>query len=241
MSGRVGSITTDIIADGLVFNMDAANRASYVEYSDTSYNTVDLTQTQTLYNDPSGSLGSPKGWEFDGVDSYVSIGNVFSSYIAGGNTGFESSFSFWLKSTDVSSNMGILDFRPWYVNFGVDLDGGEMQPRFMLTGVAYKEWSDVSGSAFDGGYHNWTLTIPYNGDYGFDVSTSNFYLDGGIQGVERAQALIENQTWNNFILGKTNNLGYFNGSIASVQVYNRALSANEVLHNFNALKGRFGL
>ena len=29
MSGRVGSITTDIIADGLVFNMDAANRASY--------------------------------------------------------------------------------------------------------------------------------------------------------------------------------------------------------------------
>ena len=24
MSGRVGSITTDIIADGLVFNMDAA-------------------------------------------------------------------------------------------------------------------------------------------------------------------------------------------------------------------------
>ena len=30
MSGRVGSITTDIIADGLVFNMDAANRASTI-------------------------------------------------------------------------------------------------------------------------------------------------------------------------------------------------------------------
>ena len=239
MSGRVGSITTDIIADGLVFNMDAANRASYVEYSTTSYNTVDLTQTQTLYNDSSGSLGSPKAWQFDGVDSYVSIGNAFSYYIAGGNTGFESTFSFWLKSTDVSSNMGILDFQPWYVNFGVQLSGGDMLPKFMLNGVNYKRWDDISGSAFNGEYHNWTLTIPYNSDYGFDASISNFYLNGEVQGVERAVSLFENQTWNNFILGKTNNLSSFNGSIASLQVYNRALSANEVLHNYNALKGRF--
>ena len=31
------------------------------------------------------------------------------------------------------------------------------------------------------------------------------------------------------------------GLIANVHIYNRALSANEVLHNYNALKGRFGL
>jgi hypothetical protein len=29
MSGRAGEIITDIVEDGLVFNMDAANRASY--------------------------------------------------------------------------------------------------------------------------------------------------------------------------------------------------------------------
>lgn len=34
---------------------------------------------------------------------------------------------------------------------------------------------------------------------------------------------------------------YYNGSIAIVRVYNRALSSNEVLQNFNALRGRFGL
>ena len=32
-----------------------------------------------------------------------------------------------------------------------------------------------------------------------------------------------------------------NGKISNTQVYNRALSATEVLHNYNALKGRFGL
>ena len=34
---------------------------------------------------------------------------------------------------------------------------------------------------------------------------------------------------------------YFNGNIAVVKVYNRALSAAEVKRNFNALRGRFGI
>ena len=34
---------------------------------------------------------------------------------------------------------------------------------------------------------------------------------------------------------------YLNGSVGSVHIYSRALSAEEVLHNYNALKGRFGL
>ena len=34
---------------------------------------------------------------------------------------------------------------------------------------------------------------------------------------------------------------YFNGKISNIQIYNRALSASEVLQNYNALKGRFNL
>jgi hypothetical protein len=34
---------------------------------------------------------------------------------------------------------------------------------------------------------------------------------------------------------------YFNGSIAKVAIYNRGLTASEVLQNFNALRGRYGL
>ena len=36
-----------------------------------------------------------------------------------------------------------------------------------------------------------------------------------------------------------NPINYANGSIGPIHMYNRALSANEVLHNYNALKGRF--
>lgn len=35
--------------------------------------------------------------------------------------------------------------------------------------------------------------------------------------------------------------GYFGGSIYNVQVYNRALTANEIAQNFNAQRGRYGL
>jgi hypothetical protein len=34
---------------------------------------------------------------------------------------------------------------------------------------------------------------------------------------------------------------FFKGSIGSVMLYNRGLSATEVLQNYNALKGRYNL
>jgi hypothetical protein len=34
---------------------------------------------------------------------------------------------------------------------------------------------------------------------------------------------------------------YLRGNIAQVQIYNRALSAQEVLQNFNATRARFGI
>ena len=33
----------------------------------------------------------------------------------------------------------------------------------------------------------------------------------------------------------------YNGNMGPIHMYDRALSAEEILHNYNALKGRFGL
>ena len=38
---------------------------------------------------------------------------------------------------------------------------------------------------------------------------------------------------------KNGTTNYFDGNIASIQIYHQALSSNEVLHNYNALKNRF--
>ena len=55
---RMGPITTDIIKNGLIFNMDPANRASYVPDATTSYNTTDLLISGSLENSIN-FVGSP--------------------------------------------------------------------------------------------------------------------------------------------------------------------------------------
>ena len=44
-----------------------------------------------------------------------------------------------------------------------------------------------------------------------------------------------------FGLGHANADGYFNGQIPVAQIYNRQLSDSEILQNFNALRGRYGV
>jgi hypothetical protein len=49
-------------------------------------------------------------------------------------------------------------------------------------------------------------------------------------------------TTNKFNVGQSNiNSSWMNGQISQAKVYNRALTANEVAQNFNALRGRYGI
>ena len=83
------------------------------------------------------------------------------------------------------------------------------------------------------------------GVYISSTKTQFLYVDG----VLRAQAVYNNtqsfntdrQPWN---MGLENNLSFsepYNGNIGQASIYNRALSAAEVLQNFNALRSRFSI
>jgi hypothetical protein len=51
-----------------------------------------------------------------------------------------------------------------------------------------------------------------------------------------------NTVANNAQIGRqTSGIEYWNGNIGQVSIYNRALSAAEILQNYNATKGRFRL
>jgi hypothetical protein len=51
-----------------------------------------------------------------------------------------------------------------------------------------------------------------------------------------------NQT-NNFVIGATNNGAtvLYKGNIADTKVYNIGLTENQILQNYNAIKGRFNI
>jgi len=130
---------------------------------------------------------------------------------------------------------------------------------FMYTGstLQYVIWSDISGSP---ACASWTLgasgsQINQGSWYQVAVTrTGNVFTPyvNGVQlgsGTTTATSNAAIQTTNALWLGKTNaaaaNTGqylyYSKNTIGSMKMYTRALSAFEILQNFNALRGRYGI
>jgi hypothetical protein len=98
-----------------------------------------------------------------------------------------------------------------------------------------------------------TYNLPSEGIYNIVSTLSANYQALYVNGVEVDNNL-RNYTSNTFnisgrdlLIGATRGeleteiFGPFTNNIFSVKIYNRALSAEEVLQNYNATKGRFGL
>ena len=220
-----GSISTPIIADGLIFNMDAANRASYVPYATQSFDTTDLSISGSFISDPTYTT-SPPVWNFDGVDDYIEIADDSSLVIPDILT-----VSIWSKSS--TANEGII-YKGQDITQNGDwaiADNGGSYPRIFLNGG-----TKITGTTNinDGNWHH--LAFTYNSGLASDNVV--LYVNGVSEGsADFTTSLADNGAIN---IGRYYNNSYtFTGQIANAHIYNRALSANEVLHNYNALKGRF--
>ena len=240
MAGSVGNITTDIIKSGLVFNMDAANRASTIPNSATTkaFNTIDTTIVGTF--NTSGIFDSSTitpSFAFDATgDDRINIGNPTKLRIT---TAF--SVSAWIKQTTqqdsvVISKDAFSTNRCWtlwsngyqsnnFVNFTI----------FDSSNTFFTVLSDIRVD--DSSWHQ--LTAVYEPSIAIRI-----YIDGSLNNSNTTSipSSIANKTVD-IIIGESNTSGYyeFPGNIGPIQIYNRALSANEVLHNYNTLKLRFGL
>ena len=254
MSGRVGSITTDIIADGLVFNMDPANRASTIPSTSTlkTFNTINPSITGSIITDGQVDTSTiTPSFAFDGSDGYIDTNDTFLP-------DFVSVFA-WVKgtATSVASWSYTIVVRPDVPYsrspFNIVWNGGAMyaQVRLQSTSDAYNgvlSATTAISSIANGNWHFVGLT--------FNGPSLKFYLNGvqvqekltssisgAVNGPLYPQSNINTGIDTKTIKIGTNNTATnsFDGNIGPVQIYNRALSSTEVLHNYNALKGRFGL
>jgi hypothetical protein len=225
-----GSIKTDIVKDGLVFNMDAANRASYVPDATTSYNTINLNESGSFVSDPTyiSPPTSASCWSFDGIDDGINIGSI------GPQTGV--TFNVWFKIGGADGS------RAWGQIIGNWTSAASGQ--YLWIGTKLDEPDEIQ-VYFDGAnkfsfpdqpFQTWRcLTFTHDSDNS---------IFGYINGIQTNTGTDVSRT----ISGVTA-LGYdvnrdnypFLGEIANLHIYNRALSASEVLRNYNGLKGRFGL
>ncbi len=213
----------DIVTDGLVLSLDAANPLSYPG-SGTTWNDLSGNgNTGALTNGPTFNSGNAGSIVFDGVDDYITFpavtNNIYSLdfwYKMGGNDGtygyFASSGSNGLAISEGGTGDGLSygKFYYWLGNANVLVDI-----------PSTTQWNHISVS--------------------INTSTNNidFYGNGMILGNFTVSAT-SNSVSNigRFVGG---NAHFLKGNLASYKIYNRALLASEVLQNYNAVKKRFGL
>ena len=208
-----------IVTDGLVLYLDAANPNSYVSGSNTWRDISRAGNNGIFPNVPSINNANGGSITFNGSNIYANVGNSPSLDL----TTF--TLATWFKST-IQTNQ-ILMGKAYTISYYMNMGGG-----------SFSLWT--SGSTIgipniglqDGNWHYVTATM---------VGTTKFlYADGILR--TSGSGNIPATDSNSLYIGTSATVAIpFSGSIASAQVYNRALSATEVLQNYNATKTRFGL
>tara|TARA_B100001778_G_scaffold320042_1_gene310080 strand:+ start:386 stop:1075 length:690 start_codon:yes stop_codon:yes gene_type:complete len=228
MGIRRGSISTPIIADGLVFNMDFANRASYPKTGTTATDTIN-SLTGTLSSTPTFDTDAGGNFDLDGTD-YIDIGAVTEM-----NSTTKMTISYWCKKSASNKDMVI----------GSQLSGTNgFWLQWYSDGNVY--WNPRNGSSYSRSYaltytSDWIcLTGTYDGSLS-QSSRCKTYVNGVLvlDGTGTPPADFSSTAGNSFRISGLGGSFYSDGNVANVHLYNRALSANEVLHNYNALKSRF--
>ena len=102
----------------------------------------------------------------------------------------------------------------------------------------------VSSAAITAGEWN-HAAVTYSNLSTASGASSKLYLNGvEIDSGSGATVDIASMPTSNLLIGRPYSTSFgrrYNGQVAAVKVYNRALTASEIKQNFNALRGRFGI
>jgi hypothetical protein len=187
----------------------------------------------TSVNGPTYSSSNGGSIVFDGVDDYVNCGNPSSLNFGTGNF----TISFVVYTTAYGFQGGS------YVGKGNGTTIGFDFRDYVF--YVYGTLGLIAQGAFAATLNVWEHhTIVY------DSSSSpyvKFYKNGAYTGgstTNNSANISSITTSEPFRIGLSVAGGptrYFNGRMPLVQAYNRALTVSEVLQNFNALRGRFGI
>lgn len=242
MSGYAGP---EIANDGLVLCLDAGNVKSYPG-SGTTWTDLTRRNNDASITSAFRSLVNNGVFEFNGTTHVATTGA--SADFNFGTSNFTISSWVWIDSTaaptrpfDSLKTVTIFDCGPSNANptsfavggstvsVGTSIEFFQSSPNLAVQipcSITANAWHQViwqrSGLTFNG------------------------YLDGASVGSTAITNVAIGGNNTAFIgqskfTNPTNFKNEFKGYISSLQIYNRALSAAEILQNFNALRGRFGV
>ena len=216
-----------VITDGLVMCLDAANTRSYPG-SGTAW--ADLSRSGingTLVNDPTFNSANGGSIVFDGANDYVDCGNPSTLPI---NTG---TICVWFKTSSPGSSFrGIITKQN---NYGLFTNSSVL--------ITY-DWGNaaIRSTGINIADGNWRyITLSFTNNTGTPSNNAMIYVNGISILTTTIKTLANNV---NLELGRGGSGSpeqVINGNLGLTQIYNRTLSATEILQNYNATKTRFGL
>jgi hypothetical protein len=227
-----------IVTSGLSLCLDAANRKSYpgtgTLWSDLSGNGYNGVLTDVTYLSANGGV-----LDFD--ITATGVCDTQADILDLGSNDF--TWEVWV-STDAHSanNQTLIEKGATSPNLGyglyIDAFASSNRPtfRYSFDGSNYTFFGlwDTSGPMIPGTFYQ--VVVTRNG------GTLSGYNNGSrisFRGDLSTTAIFNSSEFLQF--GATNNFAWLDGKLSIIRFYNRALSAAEILQNFNALRGRYGI
>jgi hypothetical protein len=216
-----------IVTNGLVGYWDAANTRSYSGSGNTWYDLTPYGNNLTLTNSPTfNSLG----YFSTGSTGYFT--GAGSASIPSGNSSY--TMLLFARLSTWADSRGLISIGGFLVNNQSNaLRTSTSNPGYM---IHYWWANDLSATNNNGNIQNnqW-----FYAGVTFDGTTRKIYSNTVLSTSDTPSS--HNVNTSTIQLAKTYSSEYLQGDISLAQIYNRALTAQEILQNYNATKKRYGL
>ena len=237
MNGFIASgevITTqpsDIVSNGLQLYFDAAIGNSYPQAGNKA-NSIGLVASQSTFTNANYSTIDRGAFVFPNSAADIQ-GNSTALNFAGG--GFTQEV--WVKHTGVVS----IARTQRYITFSSNVDGPTVRHGITTSAELHCYWFVPAGTIRQISIPNMVFTNTlYQFVFLYDGTTARVYRNAVEVGNLSVPGNLFPILTGTYYLG-ANFAEWFEGNIYLFRYYNRALSAAEVLQNFNATRTRFGI
>ena len=225
----------NIVRNGLILNLDPGNSRSYSGTGNTIYDLAGTGNSGNLTNGPTFSSTNGGALVFDGVNDSVKINNIMFGTLYSKATSYSCELWMYINNTQNYTANGDNDI--------VENGGGNYPfviryERPLLRTAVYDGVNfPQSNFAFtkDAWIH-FALVVNYSDNTAYN------YLNGVLVSTFSVAAITNTFTSTDFYLfsrSGTNN--WTTGKLGPLHMYNRALSATEVIQNFNAMRERYNI
>jgi hypothetical protein len=221
------------VTNGLISNLDVGNSSSYPGSGTSWFDLTANNNNTILYNGPTYQTYNLGALLFDGTDDYSIV--TFNNRSSTVNT-IEMFFR-W-RSGSGGMFLGFSSYDIWTDSgaLGFNTSAGD------LYGISNTKVGEINliGTSSSNIHHY--VFVFYN-----QIINNKIYIDTKLQTLSQIRGTTDLNANRGFtstfkLSGWMNGTGYcVNGDFFNVKLYNRELSQTEIIQNFNALRGRYGI